>query len=294
MPDTAQPGSNSTLRRPAFSRGVAARLTVTVLLLAAGAAASVLAEGIATKLVLSIALGFALSTILPLMHEGAHGNLSRNRWINDVTARLFGGLLLVDFATYRSMHLAHHEAFGTPDDPEPPVELSSLLDYLSLCSPRYFLYHCWRERLSALRHRWSRRDGAPLQVGERGQPLDSWVLTIACLPIAGGTLVWPTEMIWAYWVPLFWAGGWMFLTTVHEHYRFDGETESLTRSIQCGPVLAFLLWNTHRHEAHHAHPELHFSRLAEEACNGSSSPACMRTTFLRFHARLIGSLSRCG
>jgi fatty acid desaturase len=54
-----------------------------------------------------------------LMHEAAHGNISRAKWLNDWTARLFTAWPLgIQLDNYRQFHLHHHARLNLVDDPE--------------------------------------------------------------------------------------------------------------------------------------------------------------------------------
>lgn len=56
--------------------------------------------------------------IFGLMHESAHGHLSRRRKVNRVIGELMSVLVGTSYAGYRYAHLAHHAAFRTERDPQ--------------------------------------------------------------------------------------------------------------------------------------------------------------------------------
>lgn len=50
-------------------------------------------------------------------HEGLHGTLFRNRWLNDLVGRYFCHFpVFISFSRYRAKHLVHHGNVGTPAD----------------------------------------------------------------------------------------------------------------------------------------------------------------------------------
>ena len=64
-------------------------------------------------------IGTRQQAIAILGHEGAHGLVSRDRWLNDWATRLLCFCPVgVDLAGYREFHRKHHQASGGPDDPE--------------------------------------------------------------------------------------------------------------------------------------------------------------------------------
>lgn len=226
--------------------------------------------------VVSIApLSFSLSTLLPVMHEAAHGHILRHRQHNDAIGTIAGLLLCVNYQIYRQMHLQHHRSLGTSADPEVSVRIVSLWDYLSLFSPRYFLVPMWS---AALNRRWKRS----LPAKNVNRALAVW---LACLAVLTAFL--PLEMILLYWTPLVIAAGLIFFTTVAEHLAFPEEARPVTRSVKSNQLMRFFLWNTNYHFAHHQTPNLppHLLDTLPPTVHGP-----MESTFCGFHRRLIGML----
>lgn len=57
-----------------------------------------------------------------LMHEAAHGLLSRNRRVNDILGQWFAAAPVgADLDMYRPYHLSHHRFVQTPEDPDLPL-----------------------------------------------------------------------------------------------------------------------------------------------------------------------------
>lgn len=62
-----------------------------------------------------------------ILHDAAHRNLTRVRWLNDLLARcLIAPLLFLSLSRYRDLHFRHHLELGSPDgDPDLiPIPLS--------------------------------------------------------------------------------------------------------------------------------------------------------------------------
>lgn len=57
--------------------------------------------------------------LLILYHDAVHGHFARRPWLNDLLVNLFVGVpVLMPVEIYRPLHLQHHRALGTTDDPE--------------------------------------------------------------------------------------------------------------------------------------------------------------------------------
>jgi len=69
---------------------------------------------------LILMIGLSLHKLSLFFHEAAHHNLwYSNKALNDKIANsLIGIFLLDDIKNYRTVHLAHHRYFGSPNDPE--------------------------------------------------------------------------------------------------------------------------------------------------------------------------------
>jgi omega-6 fatty acid desaturase (delta-12 desaturase) len=65
----------------------------------------------------ALLLGFALLLLQILMHECAHGTLTRHRRLNSLAGWLLGLWVLTPFFSFRRGHVAHHRHAGTVHDP---------------------------------------------------------------------------------------------------------------------------------------------------------------------------------
>jgi fatty acid desaturase len=239
-----------------------------------------------------VLLGFLLSTLLPVMHEAAHGHLGGSRLLNDVIGRIAGALLTVNYTLYKRYHLEHHARLGGEDDPELPVELTGIRSYLSYLGPKYFLIPFWRQQLRiALGERPSFVGGAS---SLRAVHLDQLLVAAWTVAILALLVAWPRAVTLYYLLPLWLAAAWMFLTTVPEHYRIRDVAGTLTRSVLSGQLMSFFLWNTNYHVQHHENPAIPFEELPRRQTRWRSDQAEVAPSFTTFHLELIGSLWRTG
>ena len=95
---------------------------------------ALLAEWIVIALVMALAISMASAWIyvaagiviatrqhalLIIFHDAVHGHLARRPWQNDALINFFAGIpALLPVELYRPLHLLHHRALGTAEDPE--------------------------------------------------------------------------------------------------------------------------------------------------------------------------------
>ena len=57
--------------------------------------------------------------LLILYHDAVHGHFARRQWLNDLIVNAFVGVpVLMPVDIYRPLHMQHHRALGTAEDPE--------------------------------------------------------------------------------------------------------------------------------------------------------------------------------
>ena len=270
----------------------AIRLSVVVAAYAGLAGLQMAFDAWPATLVTVLLLAFLLSTMLPIMHEAAHGNIAPGRWANDLVGRVAGTLLTVNYSLYRRYHLGHHARLGEPDDPELPVELRGLGDYLSLYTPRYLLLPFWKLAWQTATHRRPPpfldrpQDVASAMTDVRLQMI--WLATVGI-----GLVVAPATVVFSYLLPLALAPAWIFFTTLPEHYPLEDRSGPLTRSVTSNRLLSYLLWNTNYHAEHHEAPQCPYWRLPSRASAGRNETSVVHAgSFVRFHIQVLASLRR--
>ena len=250
----------------------------------------------------TVLLAFLLSTLLPIMHEAVHGHVAPAPRVNHLVGRLAGMLLTVSYGLYRYYHLDHHARLGEPDDPELPVELNGVGDYLSFFTPRYLLLHFWKLA-------WQTATGRPPafldQSGGSASVMADIRLLVLWLTGVGAALVAaPATVVFAYLLPLALAPAWIFFTTLPEHFPVDGQRGPLTRTVTSNRLLSYLLWNTNYHVEHHMAPECPYWKLPGHApagrdawdgggaSEGREAEEVRSGSFTVFHAQVLRSLLR--
>jgi fatty acid desaturase len=145
--------------------------------------------------------------LLYLVHEGAHGTLTRGNRLNLFVSDWFCAYpMLADTIAYRTTHLKHHVTTLQPDDPDLHITAGypttprglSLMLLRDLCGLTFL-----RDRLKQLRDAWGPPDLAPaprfarLRAKLGGQLLANLVL----LGIAAGTGAWRLYLL-LWWLPM--------------------------------------------------------------------------------------------
>ena len=124
------------LAQPTLWRTAAAIMT-DYLVIAGAIVCALHYRGIIAYLAVVLTIGGRQHSLLILMHEAAHGNLSRNRRLNSVIGQLFCAWpVFVDVTTFRHWHLLHHRHEGGPGDPD--FEFRSTKDW-AFPQPRWRL-----------------------------------------------------------------------------------------------------------------------------------------------------------
>ena len=240
--------------------------------------------------VTTVLLAFLLSTLLPIMHEAVHGHVAPTPRANHLVGRLAGTLLTVNYSLYQHYHLDHHARLGEPDDPELPVELNGVGDYLSFFTPRYLLLHFWKLA-------WQTATGRPPTFldrsgGTASVMADVQLLVLWLTGVGAALVVAPAAVVFAYLLPLALAPAWIFFTTLPEHFPLDERRGPLTRTVTSSRLLSYLLWNTNYHVEHHRAPECPYWKLPEQAPAAGDARDVRSGSFTGFHAQVLMSLLR--
>jgi fatty acid desaturase len=236
-------------------------------------------------------------------HEASHGNLRKNRLLNEIDGQLIGVLSFLSFTLYRAAHQTHHMYLATERDEE-------MWPFTNTQSPRWvrctaaffelnfgllftpFLF--WRmflRRDSVIRSRRIRRK----IWWELALILGSWTLILA--GVAWFNL-W-TYYVWLYLVPAFLAGNAQSWRKYIEHIGLHGHTaKSATRSIIAntwsGRLLSLTLLHEPYHAVHHMRAGLPHHELPHHAGALQPSEEGELTPFPSYAAairHLLGELS---
>ena len=143
-----------------------------------------------------------------LYHDGAHGLISRRKWLNDGLTIFCVGLPLgIPLAGYRQFHFRHHRCVGTVDDPELSHKRS--LPQWTLPNSRGRIYGLMLFDLVGA--------GIPhiAFVIYLARPRQVWEGLLVPMFIAA--VLWACWVTGLWWIPLMWWGG--LLTTFWAVFR---------------------------------------------------------------------------
>jgi fatty acid desaturase len=233
--------------------------------IAAGFAAVLLGhESLPTPVVVG-ALALLGAWYNSLQHEVIHGHPTPWRGVNTALAAAPLGLV-VPFAVYREIHLAHHRAdpLTDPDlDPESfyvsaatwngcgPVRRARLRAMQTLAGrmvlgPPLAALRWWRRTLSAR---------GPAAVARITAHVGAVALILVGVQAAG-------LAVWVYVVGVAWGGGALsLLRSFAEHRRADVGTPSAV--VRTGWFFSLLFLNNNLHHTHHARPGVPWYGLPE-------------------------------
>lgn len=187
-------------------------------------------------------------------HEGAHRQISRVRWINDLFLWLIHALFGISGTAYRAFHLEHHRRTHSDDDPE--VRLVRTVSR----APAGWAWLLLPAISLAYVNAWPFRTGARLAVRRRVvRDLAGAALLHVALAAVLGPAAWATFVLapMATALPLVVA-----LRSLSEHHGLaPGDPWTRTRTVIAHPLLRLLWSNAQLHLEHHLHPEVPFHRL---------------------------------
>jgi fatty acid desaturase len=186
-----------------------------------------------------------------MMHEGAHGNLFRNRRLNNLVAFVCGVPALLSVTSYRASHLAHHRHTRSADDPDElenlsrnPGVLSLIFLFILLAGDLYGFYFVGP--LGARRASPAERRAIVLEYG-----------MIAVAVGAAFVLVPFSIMLHAWLLPVLFARQLTNVRTLAEHALTRGDTRwRSTRTVLSNRFVAFFMCNVNYHIEHHIFPRV--------------------------------------
>jgi fatty acid desaturase len=247
---------------------------------------------LALSLLCWVLMGFVLSGFLGASHDCAHSSFFNSPLANRIAGGFWSSVVLFNFTIYRFYHLEHHRYTNVEGDTEPGGAFESFFQYLASLPTTSFFVSFWlmsiracrREFPHFIRTRRQRRDVLLDNV-----PLVSWVFAAALL-----TFLWPRQLLFMYWGPMFFYFPMVFLTSLPEHYDCDdgpGLTVN-TRSMHSNALFRYIFWNGNYHAEHHTYPRVPSCNLP--ALSRLIRPAFVNRedSYVRFHLKLITSLIR--
>lgn len=212
-----------------------------------------------------------MHALLIAFHEAAHGNLCKNKWMNEFDGVLAGIVSVTPFTLYRALHQKHHVNLATEKDlelwpfvdPLQPLWWRRMAAFLELnfgffYSP--FLF--WRVFLQQ-----------PSPVTNPKVRRRIWMETIGMIGFWGallGVVIAYNAWVWflvLYFIPAFIAGNLQSWRKYIEHVGLSGHTgRSATRSIVGdslpGRFVSLTLLHQPLHGVHHIKSSLPHEELA--------------------------------
>ncbi|MFF9812347.1 fatty acid desaturase family protein [Streptomyces sp. NPDC014006] len=276
----------------ASRRRVAVRAFLILAVYAVGVAVSVhfgFAYGAA--LLSSIVLGTVLAGFLNAAHDCLHRSHLRSKRGNRVMGAVWSTPLLVNFSVYRYQHLVHHRFTAVEGDTESHRTYATVGGYLYALTG----IALWRHTLAGLLE--SSRGRFPASVNSAGRRREARQddVAIACwlVLMAALTVVFPRELLFAYWLPLYFSGPAIIFLALPEHYGLYGSPEVTrnTRTVRSNPLARFLLWNANYHAEHHRYPAVATLNLHRLHRAMPVPHPIQEKSYLGFHAKLVKAIS---
>jgi fatty acid desaturase len=206
------------------------------------------------RIPLAVIQAFLLMGCQEAKHLCVHRTFLTPRWANDLVGFFCAALSGVNFFAYRHFHFAHHRHTCTARDPEGHLyALSWRTRWIWLLAPLEIAWvACHLNRQG--------RVCTPLSY-RKSYHLGLLGLTMFIIGMAVLAFCFPTDFLWAFFIPMVLASWIDFLLTQAEHYGVAITDPTVHRNpdhITYNVVLPWLLsWMTlHRslHRIHHRHP----------------------------------------
>lgn len=213
-------------------------------------------------------------------HQCVHRTFLTPRWANDLVGFFCAALSGVNFFAYRHFHFAHHRHTCTAQDPEGHL--------YALSWPTRWIWLLAPLEIAWVAFHLNRRGQACTPPSYRtSHHLGLLGLTLFILGMAVFAFCFPTEFLWAFFIPMVLASWADFVLTQAEHYGVAITSPSVRRNpdhITYNIVLPWLLsWMTlHRslHRVHHRHPGLRWFQ-ARRQLREESAPSMSYGAFAR-------------
>lgn len=255
-------------------------------------AACIAAPEIWMKAIACVVLATRQHALLVLYHDAVHGLLCKSRRANDFVINALVGIpMLLPVHLYRALHLQHHKALGTPEDPERTLlYFGQYWKYRPLTTLQLLVQIIgdlllWNNLIMAVRY--FRLHASPTAAAlPKVKAFPEWIIQAICFWgfVAMAVTLWPSTGLQALGI---WLITYATLTqsiqkvrSFAEHVRGDqdiGEESSshaLSNSWQPGWLGRLTLWpyHIHYHREHHALAHVPWHRLPEINAIGDRKP----------------------
>lgn len=213
-----------------------------------------------------IVLGNQYYSLSLLGHDGVHGLLHKNIFLNQFIARYFCHFpVFISFSHYSVNHLRHHRNLGTADDPDIKIYENayptfskwlseSVQNTITLKSLLYFINY-FNGSLDYIQGRY------PFKIKtDMPQFLVFWGIVLFIVFSAGVHV----QFFLYFILPVAVLLPWFFIGNLYQHYTDENQPKNVTNTIVFKNIwLQELLFplNLNYHEVHHKHPDIPYYLL---------------------------------
>ncbi|MEA5581224.1 fatty acid desaturase [Nodularia harveyana UHCC-0300] len=198
-----------------------------------------------------ILVTLAMNAMFLLIHEGVHGILFPQKWLNYLAATVMGIAGFISFSAYRVTHLRHHEHLGDENDPD---DYHNYTDNHKLIWLLHYNRLLWATILylifvPSLAWRYGNNQ-------ERIKIVSEYLFLILTYII-----IWqfvPLQLFFITWVvPFILTNFAINIRGLTQHGITDATDPFLaSRSIETHPIIQFLLVHENFHLEHHLFPSV--------------------------------------
>jgi fatty acid desaturase len=228
-------------------------------------------------------------------HYASHNTLFVSRRANRVAGTFLLWPLLLNAATDKAFHRQHHAATRMEGDTEYAFDGRTPISYVAamVFGGVSFVLENWWDTAKTFVGRppsWVRSARQARRIRIDAVLGAAWLATLVTL-----TVLHPAAMVRLWIGPLAFALGFaIFVIVLPEHFRCDRVPDAHlnTRSVETGPVLAWIYWNGNYHTAHHLRPNVHWSQLPQVHEEERDSIAHLSPSYRSFHWAVIRSFLR--
>jgi fatty acid desaturase len=236
--------------------------------------------------------GIILSGFLGAAHDCAHGTFARSAGLNRLAGSLWSSVVLFNFSLYKYFHLEHHKYTSVEGDTEPLGLFPDLKTYVYNLPTTAFFVAFWKMSAQALLGKFPhfiKTPKARREVTTDDAPQLIWILAVLSL-----TIVWPKQLLLAYWCPMLVYFPMVFWTSLPEHYGCDEGPNVLrnTRTTTSNRLFRYVFWNGNFHAEHHIYPNVPSCNLSRLHSLIGRHFAFRESSYILFHLRLIFQLLR--
>ncbi len=198
---------------------------------------------------LEVAVASQILALYVLMHQAAHGSLTRNLGLNEAIGSTLALMLATSFTGYRACHMAHHKSLRKADDPQEVVH--TFPDSRAKTGALLVIASC----LGAAVFIWLRVPIFGLRLASRGRVVIEWILALSfqllffglILPRGVATIILTSAAFALIW-------GSAIDITYHQGLPLSGGPES-SRSFRSNWLIrGWVLNGENWHLEHHVYP----------------------------------------